>query len=93
MSAPRKRTGRSTFRAPGVEIEVMVIENGTRRLVGQLVPPAMHTVQLVGADAVHSVESDRLGRFTFDVLEPGPVRLAVLAADGTRLVQTEWVLF
>ena len=82
-----------TFRAPGVEIEVMVIENGTRRLVGQLVPPAVHTVQLVGADAVHSVESDRLGRFTFDVLEPGPVRLAVLAADGTRLVQTEWVLF
>ncbi len=82
-----------TFKAPGVEIEVMVIENGTRRLVGQLVPPAMHTVELVGADAVHSVETDRLGRFTFDALEPGPVRLVVLGADGTRIVQTEWVLF
>ena len=82
-----------TFQAPGVEIEVMVIENGTRRLVGQLVPPAVHTVELVGADSVQSVESDRLGRFTFDVLEPGPVRLVVLGADGARIVQTEWVLF
>ena len=82
-----------TFKAPGVEIEVMVIDNGTRRLVGQLVPPAMHTVELVGADAVLSVESDRLGRFAFDALEPGPVRLVVLGADGARIVQTEWVLF
>jgi len=82
-----------TFRAPGVEIEVMVIENGSRRLVGQLVPPAMHTVELVGADAVRSVESDQLGRFTFEALEPGPVRLVVLGADGARIVQTEWVLF
>ncbi len=82
-----------TFKAPGVEIEVMVIENGARRLVGQLVPPAVNRVELVGAESVHSVESDRLGRFTFDVLEPGPVRLVVLDGDGARIVQTEWVLF
>ncbi len=78
---PTEANRQVTFRAPGVEIEVMVIENGSRRLVGQLVPPAIHTVELVGADAVHSVESDELGRFTFDALEPGPVRLVVLA-DG-----------
>jgi hypothetical protein len=82
-----------TFRAPGVEIEVMVVENGSRRLIGQLVPPSEATVELVGADAVYSTTSDRLGRFVFDELAPGPVRLVVLGADGARQVQTEWVLF
>ena len=28
-----------TFRAPGMEIEVMVTDEATRRIVGQLVPP------------------------------------------------------
>jgi hypothetical protein len=82
-----------TFEAPGVEIEVMVVENGARRLVGQLVPPTERTVELVGSDSVESAETDRLGRFTFDDIAPGPVRLVVLGADGERLVQTEWVLF
>ena len=82
-----------TFRAPGVEIEVTVVENGTRRLVGQLVPPAMLTVELAGDDEVRSAESDQFGRFTFDAVEPGPVRLVVLGADGTPIVQTEWILF
>lgn len=82
-----------TFRAPGVEIEVMVVENGTRRLIGQLVPPSETTVELVGADAVYSAPTDRLGRFVFESLAPGPVRLVVLGADGARIVQTEWVLF
>ncbi len=35
-----------TFQAPGVEIEVMVIENGQRRIVGQLIPPSEVTIQL-----------------------------------------------
>ena len=82
-----------TFEAPGVEIEVMVVENGARRLVGQLVPPTERTVELVGSDTVVSADTDRLGRFTFDDIAPGPVRLVVLGADGERLVQTEWVLF
>lgn len=82
-----------TFKAPGVEIEVMLIENGSRRLVGQLVPPSAKRVELVGAEEVFTTESDRLGRFTFDELAPGPVRLVVLDSDGARIVQTEWVLF
>lgn len=82
-----------TFKAPGVEIEVMLIENGSRRLVGQLVPPSEQRVELVGAETVSTTDSDRLGRFTFDELAPGPVRLVVLDADGARIVQTEWVLF
>lgn len=82
-----------TFRAPGVEIEVMVIDEGRRRLVGQLVPPSVATVELVGGDAVRSAQTDRLGRFAFDDLAPGPVRLAVLGLDGASTVQTDWVLF
>jgi len=82
-----------TFRAPGVEIEVVVIEEGRRRLVGQLVPPSVATIELVGADDVRSVQTDRLGRFTFDDLPPGRVRLAVLDANGASTVQTDWVLF
>lgn len=82
-----------TFKAPGVEIEVMVIENGTRRLVGQLVPPSTKQIELVGGDSVYTTETDRLGRFTFDELAPGPVRLVVLGEDGAHIVQTEWILF
>jgi hypothetical protein len=82
-----------TFQAPGVEIEVMLIENGTRRLIGQLVPPSAKRVELVGTDRVFTTETDRLGRFTFDDVAPGPVRLLVLEDDGAPLVQTEWVLF
>lgn len=82
-----------TFAAPGVEIEVMVVDEASRRLVGQLVPPTETTVELVSGDEVTSVETDQLGRFTFDSIEAGPVRLVVLGADGSRLVQTEWILF
>ena len=83
-----------TFSAPGVEIEVMVIENGSRRLVGQLVPPVATTVELVGSDSVYSTRSDHLGRFAFDELAPGPVRLVILDGDGAAsTVQTEWMLF
>lgn len=80
-----------TFRAPGVEIEVMVIDNGSRRLVGQLVPPASADVVLHTEDGEWTVSADRLGRFAFDDLRPGRARLAILGAEGQRLVQTEWV--
>ena len=81
-----------TFQAPGVEIEVMVIEDGSRRIVGQLVPPQEVTVQLVRSDTVTDVRTDRLGLFTFTDVSPGPVRLSVLGSGGEHLVQTEWLL-
>lgn len=68
---------RLTFRAPGVEIEVMVVDDGERRLVGQLVPPCRATVELDIHGSLMSVESDAPGRSTFDDLAVGPVRLTV----------------
>ena len=81
-----------TFQAPGVEIEVMVIENGQRRIVGQLIPPSEVVVQLTSGDSVDETQTDELGRFTFNDVLPGPVRLAVLGSSGEHVVHTEWVL-
>lgn len=83
-----------TFRSPGVEIEVMVPDAGTRRIVGQLIPPAEQTVQLVVGDGDTVIEehSDRLGRFTFESVAPGPIKMVVVDEDGRQLVTTEWVL-
>jgi hypothetical protein len=81
-----------TFRAPGVEIEVMVVDEASRRVVGQLVPPGVFTVRLHDGDTEREATSDRLGRFSFDAVAPGPVRLAVTDAEGTHVVTTEWVL-
>ncbi len=82
-----------TFRAPGMEIEVMVVDEASRRIVGQLVPPGAHNVQLLSSDDVVREETtDRLGRFAFDAVAPGPVRLAVIDPDGTAVVTTEWTL-
>ncbi len=81
-----------TFRAPGAEIEVMVVDGTTRRIVGQLIPPSELTVQLTSGDEVAEQRSDGMGRFAFDDVRPGPVRLTVLGADGTQTIATEWVI-
>jgi hypothetical protein len=82
-----------TFRAPGVEIEVMVVDDGARRIVGQLIPPSECTVQLTTEDAVQDSRTDRLGRFTFDRVPPGPVRITVFGVDGGHVASTEWTIF
>ena len=82
-----------TFRSPGMEIEVMIVDEASRRIVGQLVPPGTFTVQLLTSDDLVREEiADRLGRFSFDAVAPGPVRLAVIDPDGTHIVTTEWTL-
>ncbi len=87
-NAPRQLT----FRSHGVEIEVMLVDSSERRLVGQLVPPRATTVTLQGTDAEVEQETDRLGRFTFDRVQSGPVRLTVAAGAGERVVATDWML-
>lgn len=82
-----------TFRAPGMEIEVMVVDEASRRIVGQLIPPGAYTVQLLtSGDHVLEEPTDRLGRFAFDSVAPGPVRIAVADPDGAHVITTEWVL-
>ena len=71
----------------------MVTDEASRRIVGQLVPPgAVHVTLLAGDDEVADETTDRLGRFSFDPVAPGPVRIAVTDPDGTHVVTTEWVL-
>ncbi len=81
-----------TFRAPGLEIEVMVVDEVSRRLVGQLIPPGSFTVTLQTGDQALEKATDRLGRFSFDTVAPGPVRIAIADPDGSHLVATEWIL-
>ena len=81
-----------TFRAPGMEIEVMVVDEASRRIVGQLVPPGAFTVTLLVGDAVLD-EYDRPPRPLLVRRRrprPGPPR--VTDPDGTAVVTTEWVL-
>lgn len=81
-----------TFRAPGMEIEVMVVDDVSRRIVGQLVPPGDFTVRLAVADELLEAATDRLGRFTFDAVAFGPVRISIIGPDATHIVSTEWVM-
>jgi protocatechuate 3,4-dioxygenase beta subunit len=46
----------------------------------------------MSGDRVAEQATDRLGRFTFETVEPGPVRISVIDPDGTPVVSTEWVL-
>jgi hypothetical protein len=77
-----------TFQAPGVEIEIMVIDTGARRLVGQLVPPAEMTVELIAGGDTRTMTCDDLGRFAFDGLAPGPVRVRPMARTTSRPSET-----
>lgn len=81
-----------TFRAPGVEIEIMVMSADTRRLVGQLVPPQQATIQLRHGDSIREVGSDNLGRFSFADVPTGAVQVVVVTATANRVV-TEWTVF
>lgn len=80
-----------TFEAPGLEIEVMVTGE-QRQLVGQLVPPQPATIELAVGDTIMTEQTDDLGRFRFDELDPGPIRLALIDGTNSRRVQTEWVV-
>ncbi len=79
-----------TFEAPGVEIEIM-LAGDTRTMVGQLVPAQVADVQLAVSDRVLSTDSDELGRFRFEGIDPGPIRLTVLGSNH-RAVHTEWIV-
>ena len=84
-------TRQVTFQAPGFEIEIAIISDGTRRLVGQVVPAQIGTVELHFGEESVSTESDTLGRFSFEDVPLGPISLKLELADGA-VVQTAWTL-
>lgn len=88
----REATRELTLRAPGVEIELVVLSDGARRLVGQLVPPQTGTVELTHGDEVRTEQADDLGRFTFQEVPEGPIRLRCRLDAGGRVVQTAWLV-
>lgn len=86
-------TRQMTFRTPGVEIELLVVSETSRRLVGQLVPPQAAELTLHHEDETRTAQSDSLGRFTFHDIPTGSVRLTCrLAGDDGAVVQTEWTI-
>ncbi len=76
-----------SFESPrlGIELEVSATGERSRRVQGQLLPPAAATVTIErpGEDGV-SVQADELGRFVLDGLRAGVVRLHVVLA-GTQI--------
>jgi hypothetical protein len=76
-----------SFESPrlGIELEVTATGPRSRRLVGQLLPPASATVTVErpGEDGL-SVQSDELGRFSLDGLRAGAMRLHV-ALRGVQI--------
>ena len=88
----RNSSRQLTFRSKGCEIEIMVVDAAERRLVGQIVPAQASTVTLVGTDEEFERTSDQHGRFSFDRVQVGPVRLSVLPVDGSPAITTDWVL-
>ena len=84
-------TRQMTFRAPGVEIEVELVSNENRRIIGQLVPPQALTVELRHGDQTTETTSDDLGRFRFDDVPTGPVSLRCRIGDG-QSIRTDWML-
>lgn len=80
-----------TFRAPGVEIEIMVMAEGGRRLIGQLVPPQTATVELHFEGLVRETGTDNLGRFQFSDVPTGSIQLAIATEGGGRII-TEWMV-
>jgi hypothetical protein len=79
-----------TFQAPGVEVEMMMLAEGGRRLVGQLVPPQQATVELRHGTSLVETTSDAIGRFSFVDVPTGPISLTIITPDGGK-VTTEWL--
>lgn len=86
-------TRQVTFRTPGVEIELVVVSETSRRLVGQLVPPQSAEIELHHEEETRTVQSDNLGRFAFHDVPAGSVRLTCkFGSEGDAVVQTEWII-
>lgn len=84
-----------SFEAAALTVEVEIGETGgSRRLVGQLVPPSEAEIVVRHGNGEISAHADELGRFTVDGVPVGPVSLLVRGASATEIegtVVTSWV--
>ena len=79
-----------TFEAPGLSVEVELVDGDQRKMVGQLVPPGPGAVEVRHAEGSLTAAVDELGRFVVESLPAGPVSLRC-RPGGTRIVDTDWV--
>jgi len=63
----------------------------TGRLMGQVEPARIMTVELHLGGSVVATDADELGRFVFDGVLPGPIALVFRLSDE-ETVKTEWVV-
>jgi hypothetical protein len=82
-----------TFAAGELMVEIEVQTDGSRRsVIGQIIPAGPATIEADGPDQpVAGADTNQFGMFELSGLRPGPLRLRVVAADGTRVV-TDWLL-
>jgi hypothetical protein len=81
-----------TFESADLAIEIEVSGTGrSRRVLGQLVPPATGTIEARQPSAARPrvVEVDERGRFVIDDVRPEPLSLTCRRAGATP-VTTEW---
>ena len=81
-----------SFESPrlAIEAEVTVLGPRERRLVGQIVPPVAASLTLEQGGVRLTAQADELGRFMFDRVGAGPVRLRAALPDGGMEVATPW---
>lgn len=98
MDAASVRTRRAggprllTFEADGLTIELEVAEDGeSRRLLGQLVPPARAEVVIRWANGQKHVNADQIGRFSASAIPAGQVSLSCTVEHATDPVVTSWM--
>jgi len=81
-----------TFETSELTIELEVAAEGDhRRILGQLAPAAVGTIELRHVGGLLQLQTDELGRFTADDVEPGPVSLRWRGDEPGAAVTTEWV--
>jgi hypothetical protein len=85
-----------SFGAGAVTIEIDIHTDGAhRRLLGQLSPPAIATIEIRTVDdtTAAAVESDSLGRFRTQLPAGGPIRLHVVTKDphSSPPIETSWI--
>ena len=77
-----------TFSTDAVTID---IEIGGSSLVGQVIPAASASIELVQRDTeARTTETDEYGAFSIDQVRSGPATMVVRAADGTWSVRAAW---